>query len=312
MGNTFYFIWETKLMIWLQTVLGEGFAPVGAVMTQLGEEMVLIAIMGFLYWSYDKEYGKYVGINILAGCLWNPMVKNVFLRRRPYFDTPAIKCLKPVSASADIYDIAAQGYSFPSGHSMNSAIAYGSIANHKKKTWMWIVAVLIVLMVGFSRVYLGVHYPTDVCVGWLLGILTVIIVSFLQKRFGTGPLLFAILIASGVPGLFYCTSNDYFTSFGILIGAAFGVFFEEKLVKFSNTRNVFRMILRLILGGGIYFGLNAALKMPFSSEFLNSGTMAARWVRIGRYAIVVFVMLGVYPLLFNVTDKLFKKKVKEV
>ena len=311
MGNTFYFIWETKLMIWLQSVLGEGFAPMGSFMTRLGEEVVLIAIMGFLYWSYDKEYGKYVGINILAGCLWNPMVKNVFLRRRPYFDTPAIKCIRPVSPSADIYDIAAQGYSFPSGHSMNSAIAYSSIANYKKKKLMWLLAVIIVLMVGFSRVYLGVHYPTDVCVGWLLGILTVIIVSLLQKKVGTGPLLFAVLIASGIPGLFYCTSDDYYTSFGILIGAALGVFFEEKFVKFSNTRNVFRMILRLLFGGAIYFGLNAALKLPFSADFLRSGTVAAHLVRIGRYVIVVFVMLGLYPMLFNLTDKLFKKKEQE-
>ena len=116
MGVTFFFDWEVNLMIWLQRVLGEGFVTVGTVMTLFGEEMVLIAIMGFLYWSYDREFGKYVGLNVAFATVVNPMVKNIFLRRRPYFDTPEIKCLKPVDADADLYDINAQGYSFPSGH----------------------------------------------------------------------------------------------------------------------------------------------------------------------------------------------------
>ena len=82
--------------------------------------------------------------------------------------------------------------------------------------------------------------------------------------------------------------------------------FERKFVNFENTKNPVRVILRVILGGGFYVVVNSLLKMPFSSEFLDGGTMAAHLVRTGRYAIVIFIVIGVYPMLFKVGDKIFK------
>lgn len=308
MGNTFFFQWEINLMIWLQQVLGEKMIPVGTFLTLFGEEVMLVAILGFLYWSYDKKMGKFVGINIAVALVWNPLIKNIFVRRRPYFDTPEIKCLKPVSSEGDIYDIAVQGYSFPSGHTMNATTTYGSIAYLLKKKWSWIVAPILAFLVGFSRVYLGNHFPTDVMVGWIMGAVIVVFISFLQNKIKNKKILYAILVLTALPGMFYCNSDDYFTAFGLLIGVVLGIMFEEKYVNFENTRNPIRMVLRVIGGALIYLGLNTVLKLPFSSEFLSSGTTGAHIVRVVRYMIVLFVDLGVYPMLFKVTDRLFVKK----
>ena len=75
--------------------------------------------------------------------------------------------------------------------------------------------------------------------------------------------------------------------------------FEKKFVNFKETKNPIKGILRVLGGGAIYFALNTALKIPFSSEFLSSPTMASFIVRAVRYCIVIFVIIGVYPLVFD-------------
>ena len=239
------------------------------------------------------------------------MVKNIFIRRRPYFDHEGIKCFKPAEADADLYDIAAQGFSFPSGHSMNSTIIYGSLSAYKdmakKHKWLVVVSVVMPILIGISRVFLGVHYPTDVLVGWAVGVAVIFLISFLQKVIKTSWILYVILALTGVPGLFYCTSDDYFTCFGLMIGALLGFWIEEKFIHFENTKSVLRMILRVVGGGLVYLVINQGLKLPFSSEFLHSGTSAAHMVRMFRYFFVGLGMVGLYPMVFKYTARIGKK-----
>ena len=309
-GVNFFYDWELRLMEWLQAVLPtEG--PLFWLLSNLsafGEELLMVAVMGFLYWGLNKEFGKYLGLNVLMVNVWNPMIKNVFTRLRPYFASDKIRPLRPVDPDKDVMDVAAQGFSFPSGHSSNAVTLYGSLAAHEKKRKLfWILAVVLPLLVGFSRVFVGVHYPTDVLCGWALGVLVVLLVPFLRRKLKRWQ-FYLVLLLSALPGFFYCVSNDYYSSFGMLVGFLLAEPFEEKYVKFENTRNILRCILRTIGGGALYFGLNIALKMPFPKALLDAGDLTARLIRAGRYAVVIFVVIGVYPLLFKLTGKLWKDK----
>ena len=318
-GAIFYLNWEMQLMEWLQAHIGSsgfGFWLLSN-LSAFGEQTLLVAIMGFFYWGLNKEFGKYIGLNVLVANVWNPMIKNVVMRLRPYFVKEYnVKLLRLIDESADPMDVAAQGYSFPSGHSSNAVTVYGSLAAHeKKRKVLWVLAFVLPLLVGFSRVFVGAHYPTDVFAGWVLGAIIVILIPLLREKIKNRWLFYAILLLTSVPGFFYCTSNDYYSSFGMLIGFMFAEPFEERFVKFENTKNIIRCILRTAGGALIYFGLNAALKMPFPKELLNAGNFADHLIRTLRYAIVIFVVIGVYPMLFKPTgklwNKLFGKKQKE-
>ena len=302
-GSTFFFDWEVALMVWLQAHLGAAGAAVASVFSMFGEELACVAVLGFLYWCYDKKFGKFVGLNVLTALVLNPMVKNIFIRRRPYFDHPEIQCLKPVDKSADIYDIAAQGYSFPSGHSTNAVTVYSSLPQYKRNKALSVIGVLLPLLVGVSRVCVGAHYPTDVLCGWLLGLAVILVVPVLYRRIKNRLVFYALLLAVTLPGFFYCQSSDYFTGIGMLVGFIAGTEFEERFVNFENTRKPLWCVLRIVGGVAIFFGLNTVLKLPFSKEFLDAGTMAAHLVRTLRYAAVLFVDIAIYPMLFKLVEK---------
>ena len=112
-GSTFFFPWEVSLMEWLQAHVGGAGISIISLFSMFGEELMLILILGFVYWSYDKKLGRTMGLSAIMGLTWNTMVKNVALRRRPYFDHEGIKILRVVEPKADIYDIAARAIHFP-------------------------------------------------------------------------------------------------------------------------------------------------------------------------------------------------------
>ena len=307
-GNRFFLDWEIALMEWLQSHLSAGTIGALSQLSMFGEELMLIVVMGFFYWVYDKEFGKFIGMNFLVANVWNPMIKNVALRLRPYFCSDRIDLLRLIDTKADKFDVAAQGYSFPSGHSSGAAAVYGSAALCLKKKWVTVLAFLLPLLVGVSRVVVGAHFPTDVLAGWAIGAIVIFFIPWLQKKIKNRWVFYAVIVFVTLPGFFYCTSNDYFTAFGMLVGFVLAEPFEEKYVNFENTRNPIRAVLRIAGGGAVYFALNTLLKLPFPKELLEAGNFAAHLIRTGRYAVVIFVVIAVYPMLFKLTAKIGKRK----
>jgi undecaprenyl-diphosphatase len=135
-------------------------------LTSLGSPTVLglfvAAVVGFLLLQARYRTATVVLITAASGELVNMVMKNFFLRPRP----SVVPHLRDVVSS-----------SFPSGHAMESAIIYLTLGamlmrlseRRLTKVYCLSVAVLLTLLVGVSRIFLGVHYPTDVIGGWMFG-----------------------------------------------------------------------------------------------------------------------------------------------
>ena len=183
MGNVFYFDWEVKLIEWLQQNMGAAGSFAARAASFIGGETVSLLLLIVMLFCYKKEAGKRVARTVLTASMWFPMIKNVVLRVRPYMAHPdRIKVLQVVESDADPMDIVQQGYSCPSGHAATAASLFGSAAYEIRKRWMWFIAVIMPLLIGFSRIAVGVHYPTDVLAGWAIGVLAVGFNVLLQKK----------------------------------------------------------------------------------------------------------------------------------
>lgn len=118
-----------------------------------------LIIFLLMFWKKNLKGMALVVLSTLGSYGINFLLKNIFIRTRP---------LK-------YFLIEQGGYSFPSGHAMVSMSFYATMTylimknKDENKKILWILSFLIIALIGFSRIYLGVHWPTDILIGYLLG-----------------------------------------------------------------------------------------------------------------------------------------------
>jgi undecaprenyl-diphosphatase len=124
--------------------------------------LVVLAVIGFLLLQERYRTALVIAVTSIGGEIANTLLKNAFMRPRP----TVVPHLRDAVSS-----------SFPSGHAMESAIIYLTLGammmrvaeRRLTKLYCLFLGVLLTFLVGVSRVYLGVHYPSDVLGGWILG-----------------------------------------------------------------------------------------------------------------------------------------------
>ena len=184
----------------------------------------------------------------------------------------------------------ATGYSFPSGHTQSASSFYGAIAIYLKKRAMDIIATIMIILIGFSRLYLGVHYPKDVIVGGILGILTSLICYKLYNKFENKMLLYVITFVIFIPALTFAHSADFIKGMGTYLGFIIGIYIEKKYVNFSVETSNGNKIIRVLLGVLILLVLQVGLKY-----ILPGGTIFS----FIRYLLISSIAIGVYPMVLK-------------
>lgn len=168
---------DTKVYSFIiNNIMNDGLTPILKAITELGG-VAFTVLAGVLIFMFCKKNRWFITIDLVGVTLVNQVIKHIIRRPRP-------NVLRLVEES---------GYSFPSGHSMVSMAFYGIIiylvyknVSNKYLKWLLITLLsLLILSIGFSRIYVGVHYFTDVAGGFLLGLAYLIIyINIYNKRIG--------------------------------------------------------------------------------------------------------------------------------
>lgn len=138
--------------------LGDWLIGPMRVITGMGYEQFFILLLPAIYWCFSQSLGMRIGIIFLLGNSTNTFLKFLFHSPRPCW----------VSSSVQAYSHESS-FGLPSGHAQIAATMWGWLAVEFKKRWFTIIALVLIFLIGFSRLYLGVHFLSDVILGWVLG-----------------------------------------------------------------------------------------------------------------------------------------------
>lgn len=276
------------IIVWLQQF--QGWLP-NAVMRAVSATggVGYLFLAPLLLWCVDRRLGLRVLLLMTLTLYVNTLLKELVTLPRPFEVDPRI-------VSDGEY-----GYSFPSGHAQLVVVFWGLIAHAYARRAVTVLALTMIFLTGLSRMYLGVHYPSDVITGWALGALMLwlwlrwepvfyrVVRTRRQQLFAvlgvTVGLLSISLLAGRVPMLFGCVG------FGLAVGLV-GAFWPgpDSGVNAGVARKIGRYVLGMAITLALVRGLTVAVGFSPLLPTLNA---------LVAMALLGAVVSGALPGLFR-------------
>ena len=255
-------------------------------MSFIGEMNTVLIIIALIYWCLNKEFGNYLLMGWSSNRVVNGLLKVTACVYRPWIRD--VRIIPDSEAKA-----LATGYSFPSGHSMNAASLYGGGAIRKELSKVLrIVLGVIVVLIAFSRNFLGVHTPQDTLIGMGAGLLVMWLASKLIAWTDKNPEKDIIVVCVGTAlsvavAVFAAfksypvdydeagkllvdgakMANDTYKGVGWCVGFWVGWILEKRYVNFSTDIPLMTRITRLATGLLSYYAVSLILSPLFKSWF---------------------------------------------
>lgn len=281
--------------------------------TTLGEETAFLAMALIFFWCVDKKRGYLLMSVGFLGTMFNQFMKLWFRIPRPWVLDENFTILEQARE-------AASGYSFPSGHTTSAVGTFGSIAVSSRKRWVQVLSVTVAVLVGISRMYIGVHTPADVLVGALTSILLIVLLRnvVLSGNEKGMKVIIAVMIAAAMGLLAFVELYPFpadvdvhnlesglknaYTMIGCMVGVAVVYTVDIKYLDFQTKAVWWAQILKATLGLLLVLAVKEGLRSPLDAMF--AGHMIARAV---RYFLIVIAAGVIWPLTFNWFSRLGRK-----
>ena len=296
----------------LEKIRMPGLNELMLLITRLGEETAFLVVALIVFWCVDKKKGYYVMAVGFLGTMFNQILKLSFRIPRPWVQDPNFPILEQARE-------AAAGYSFPSGHTTSAVGTFGCLAVVAERKWWRNLCIAIAFLVGFSRMYIGVHFPSDVLVG---AGTSLVLIGLLKKPTLQGGIremkaVIAAMVAVAVAFLLYVSFwtfpadmdphnmesgvKNAYTMIGCLTGVAIVYLVDIKYLHFPEKAVWWVQIIKIVVGLGLVLAVKEGLRAPLE---LILPVYPARAV---RYFLIVLMAGAVWPMSFTRLSKLGTK-----
>ena len=296
----------------LEKIRMPGLNELMLTVTQLGEETAFLVIALIVFWCVDKKTGYFVMAVGFLGTMLNQILKLACRIPRPWVLDPNFTILEEARE-------AATGYSFPSGHTQSAVGTFGCLVATADKKWWRNICILLAFLVGFSRMYVGVHTPSDVLVA--AGMACVLIGILRKPTIEGSPeqmkKVIAAMLAVSVVFLLYVSFWNFpadmdphnmesgvknaYTMIGCLTGVAIVYLVDVKYLRFPVKAVWWVQIIKIVVGLLLVLAVKEGLRTPLE---LVLPVYPARAV---RYFLIVLMAGAVWPMSFAKLSKLGKK-----
>ncbi len=229
-----------------------------------GESVSTIALIAIFYWCIDKKMGEYLAISFCFSNIITIFVKNLFSIYRPWVLDSKVKPVKEALPHAG-------GYSFPSEHSADAANLFGGLALRGKYSKAAIILCIVcLLLIVFSRLYLGVHFILDVIGGVILAIVVLIIMNKVFDKLEENPNLDIIISVVGLILLAIVTVITLTKSYPIDYDSA-GKIIVEPIKNLLISFKIYGLVTSLLIS------------WPIERRFINFSHEGTTETKIIRY-----------------------------
>jgi hypothetical protein len=232
--------WGLGVVRGMQSIAGPFLTAAMNILSFTSNEYCYLFILPLIYWCVDKRRGLRIGILIFLSTAINLRLKLLFAQPRPYDLDPSVALAREHT------------FGLPSNHAQTSTVFAGSAAPLFRRPWGLVLAIALPLLVGLSRIYLGVHFPTDVLAGWALGAAIVVLDRLFGDRIeravaGLRESLAFALVAAVALGMNVLTRED--TSLGgVFFGLAGAAVYAGRTLPFSVSGSFLKRALRYLVG----------------------------------------------------------------
>ena len=263
--------------------------------TMLGEQYFVIILFCWLAWCKDKEFAHKTGFAFCLGMGINQVLKLIFCVQRPWVLDSRIEPNE--SALED-----ATGYSFPSGHTQSGITVFGCLVLRYRALAFRIFCVFCAVMIGVSRMYLGVHTPADVLTSFAIGVAVVFVTEWLYNicvKHDVATLVFggviSILVVAFALLKPYPTYHSPEYAFdcvkiaGAIGGFVVGWFLERRFVNYKPQGN---NVIKTIVGIAVLILLKVLFKKAFEQTYFI--------MYIQNFVLILWCVF-VYPFIIKIT-----------
>jgi len=281
--------WGTDLVLWFQQY-SPALDLTFIVFSFTGSELFFLLFLPMISWCISPRVGVRLLILVLLNTYVNAVAKLLFAQPRPFDYDPRVLKIEH-----------AAGGGLPSGHTQTAIIFWGYLSHFYKKKWLWGIAVTMVIFVPLSRIYLGVHFPTDLLGGYIIGLIMLMLFIKFEQPFidwiGNVGLIWLLLLAVSFPLTLLVIAPEIeqviISIVAVLTGSLVGVVLANEYLELHVPKQIWKRIVCYLVGIIILFAIYVGLKKVFA------GLEPAPVYRYVRYTLVGFHFTFFAPWLFT-------------